>query len=266
MKKIHYCWFGGEKPDSVKRNVEHWAKLNPDFEICEWNENNIDVSKYDYALRALESGQWAFLSDIVRLEVLIRYGGVYMDTDVELIRPFADVLEYGDVNKLIMGYMYDCALGTAVLYAPENHPYLKDILHSYKYISPKNWVVNNTVFTVYFINRVEEFYLKGKLWENSLSCIYPKEFFEQPAFIRKRGMSIHHCCGSWKSVFKKDFSIVPRLNWLSHVMKWGARKRRTWLAARHNEFTDCYRAALKGEKMVYDISHLYTVDNPYSEE
>lgn len=263
IKKIHYCWFGGEKPDSVKRNVEHWAKLNPDFEIYEWNESNIDVTRYDFAYRALESGQWAFLSDIVRLDVLIQNGGVYMDTDVELIRPLSDLAKQGDVDKLIIGYMYDCALGTAVLYAPKNHAYLKDILHSYRYITKEKWVVNNTIFTAYFVNNVEGFYLTGKFWENDKCRVYPKEFFEQPSFIKSKGMSIHHCCGSWKSVFKNDFSINPRMSWLSHIIKWASRKRRTWLSARNNEFTGCYKAALRGERKEYDIFHIYSVDNPY---
>ena len=48
IKKIHYCWFGSEKPDIVKRNVEHWSRLNPDFEICEWNESNIDMYDSEY--------------------------------------------------------------------------------------------------------------------------------------------------------------------------------------------------------------------------
>ena len=261
IKKIHYCWFGGEKPDSVKRNVEHWAKLNPDFEICEWNEGNIDVSAFEFGKQALAKKKWGFLVDIIRPQKLFHEGGFYIDADVELIKPLSQI--ENEHNKLLMGYIYDCALGTAILYSPAGHPYMRDILNAYKYIRPDLWPVSNTIFTAYFINCAEGFYLNGKYWENDLSKIYPKEFFEQPAFIRNKGMSIHHCCGSWKPVFKKDFTIAPRLNWLSHVMKWASRKRRTWLAARHNEFTDCYKAALKGEKRKYDISHIFTVANPY---
>ena len=88
VKKIHYCWFGSELPDSVKRNIEHWAKLNPDYELCEWNESNIDFSNYDFAKRAIEARKWGFLEDVVRLQKLITDGGWHIDADVELINPY----------------------------------------------------------------------------------------------------------------------------------------------------------------------------------
>ncbi|MBQ7022077.1 MAG: hypothetical protein IJN29_00735 [Akkermansia sp.] len=182
IKKIHYCWFGGEKPDAVKRNVERWAQLNPDFEICEWNESNVDVYSNKLVCEAVRLGKWAFVADVVRLEKLVTLGGYYLDADVELLRPLNVV---GD--KLELGYIYDCALGTAVMYAPPDHPYMGEILHSYQYLYPDKWIVNNTIFTAYFVNRVSGFLLNGRAWENELCRLYPKEFFEQPSFIRSRG-------------------------------------------------------------------------------
>ncbi len=132
IRKIHYCWFGGEKPDAVKRNVERWELLNPDFEICEWNESNTDLSGSEWIRKAVECGKWAFVADVVRLEKLLEVGGFYFDSDVELIRSLRV-----DGDKLEMGYMYDCALGTAVMYAPPSHPYLCEILHSYQYLNPE---------------------------------------------------------------------------------------------------------------------------------
>lgn len=263
VKKIHYCWFGSKKPDSVKRNVEHWGKLNPDFEICEWNESNIDVSAYAFGRRALEKQKWAFLADAVRLVKLVETGGFYLDTDVELISPLTILAPQDCRDKLQMGYMYNCALGTAVLYAPAQHLYLKEILHSYNYIKPGQWPINNTIFTAYFINRVNNFLLNGKAWENNECRLYPKEFFEQPAFIRSQGISIHHCCGSWKKEFNNDFSTPNCTSYLYHLLKWASRKRRTWIAENNNEFTPCYKAALKGVRMPFDISGIYTKENPY---
>lgn len=259
IKKIHYCWFGGEKPDSVKRNVEHWARLNPDFEICEWNESNVNVSYCGLGRKAVESGKWAFAADIVRLEKLVKEGGFYLDSDVELLCPLKAC-----GNKLELGYMYDCALGTAVMYAPPAHPYLCDILHSYPYLNLDKWTVNNTIFTAYFINRVPGFLLNGRAWENEICRLYPKEIFEQPSFIRSHGVSIHHCCGSWKKEFKRGFGFEQQVSVFSHLLKWASRKCRTWLSARDNEFTSCYRAALKGDCVPFDISGIYTVENPYS--
>lgn len=264
VKKIHYCWFGGNKPDTVKRNVEQWARLNPDFEICEWNESNIDVSQYEFGRRAMEAGKWGFLVDTVRPLKLVEEGGFYIDADVELIRSLNFMGEDGYNLKLQMGYMYDCALGTAVLYSPPAHPYLKEILHSYNFIHPDKWPVSNTIFTTYFINRVEGFLLTGQPWENDLCRLFVKEFFEQPAFKRLKGACIHHCCGSWKKEFNRQFSFMQCSSALLHFLKWASRKRRTWLATRSNEFTPCYRAALQGQRLPYDISGIYTTQNPYS--
>ena len=92
-KKIHYCWFGGNPlPDSAKKCIESWKKFSPDYEIIEWNENNFDVNCCEYVHEAYEAKKWAFVSDVARLTALVTQGGIYMDTDVELIRPLDDLL------------------------------------------------------------------------------------------------------------------------------------------------------------------------------
>lgn len=251
-------------PDVVKRNVERWAELNPDFEICQWNESNIDVSEYEFGRRALENKKWGFLVDIIRPQKLVEEGGFYVDADVEMIRPLSelDVDNWGE--KLLMGYMYDCALGTAVLYSPPQHPYLKEILHSYHYIKPDIWPVSNKIFTAYFINKVQGFFPNGKPWENDVCRLFQKEFFEQPAFIKSRGICIHHCCGSWQKELK-NFVFTPRTNPFSYWWKWLKIKRRMWIAVRDGEFAPFYAAAKNGKRLQYDLSTIYTVDNPFHE-
>lgn len=94
-KKIHYCWFGrGEKPKLAKRCIASWKKYCPDYEIIEWNEDNFDIAKYPYAQYCFENRRWAFLSDFVRLAVVSEHGGMYFDTDVELIKSPDDLLQY----------------------------------------------------------------------------------------------------------------------------------------------------------------------------
>ena len=93
---IHYCWFGGaKKPRLAEKCIASWKKHCPGYEITEWNESNFDISAYPYAEYCLKNRKWAFLSDFVRLDVVNRYGGIYFDTDVEAVRSFDPLLEYG---------------------------------------------------------------------------------------------------------------------------------------------------------------------------
>lgn len=92
-KIIHYCWFGGnEKPALIKRCIRSWKKYCPDYKIVEWNENNFDIHCIPFCEQAYEAKKWAFVSDYARLKVLLDHGGIYMDTDVELVRPLDDLL------------------------------------------------------------------------------------------------------------------------------------------------------------------------------
>ena len=85
-KTIHYCWFGrGEKPKLAQKCIASWKTFCPDYEIIEWNEDNYDVNSTPYTKYCYENKKWAFLSDYVRLDVVCRHGGVYFDTDVEVI-------------------------------------------------------------------------------------------------------------------------------------------------------------------------------------
>ena len=86
-KTIHYCWFGsGEKPELARRCIASWKKHCPDYRIVEWNEDNFDISQYPYLQWCYENRKWAFLSDLVRLIVVEQQGGIYFDTDVELVK------------------------------------------------------------------------------------------------------------------------------------------------------------------------------------
>ena len=102
-KIIHYCWFGcGGLPPLAKRCIASWHQFFPDYEIKEWNEDNFDVNGIPYTSEAYEAKKYAFVSDYARFWVLYKYGGIYFDTDVEVIRPMEDVLERGP----FMGFEY----------------------------------------------------------------------------------------------------------------------------------------------------------------
>ena len=156
IKKIHYCWFGSPVPEAVRQNVRKWKELNPDFEIIEWNESNIDVSRFEFGRRCLEQNKWGFLGDIVRLQALVEHGGFYLDCDVELFQPLSRLPVD---HRFTLGYMYNCALGTAFLYAPPQHPLCISLLSLHNEIRKECWPVSNTIYTDYFINEVPELLL-----------------------------------------------------------------------------------------------------------
>ena len=91
-KKIHYCWFGDRMPELMKKNIQQWRDLCPDYEIIEWNENNYDVNKNQYTKQAYEMGKWGYVPDYIRLDLIYQYGGIYLDTDVEIVKTLDDLL------------------------------------------------------------------------------------------------------------------------------------------------------------------------------
>ena len=93
-KIIHYCWFGGGPiSEADRKRMESWKKYCPDYKIIEWNEQNFEISANRYAQQAYEAKKYAFVSDYARLAVVYEYGGIYLDTDVELVRPLDELLE-----------------------------------------------------------------------------------------------------------------------------------------------------------------------------
>ena len=100
-KIIHYCWVGGNpKPQSVLYCIESWKRCCPDYEIREWNETNYDFSKNKYMRQAYEAKKWGFVPDYARLDIVYEHGGIYLDTDVEIVRSFDHLLE----NECFFGF------------------------------------------------------------------------------------------------------------------------------------------------------------------
>lgn len=103
-KKIHYCWFGRNPlPESAQKCIASWRKYLPDYEIVEWNEDNFDVNSIPYTMQAYQAKKYAFVSDYARFKILYEHGGVYFDTDVEVIRPMDDIIARGP----FMGFEID---------------------------------------------------------------------------------------------------------------------------------------------------------------
>ena len=101
-KVIHYIWFGGKPlPKLAEKCIKSWRKFCPDYEIKRWDESNLDISKYKFAQDAYDSKKYAFASDVMRTEILYNEGGVYLDIDVELLKPIDNILQ--DVDS-VMGF------------------------------------------------------------------------------------------------------------------------------------------------------------------
>ena len=128
-KIIHYCWFGGNpKPELAEKCIKSWKKFCPDYEIREWNEHNFDVAAAPkYVQQAYELKRWAFVSDYVRLTALVEYGGVYMDTDVEVIRPLDSYLEH----KAFAGFEHPERVQTGLLACEKGFPLFREFLAYY---------------------------------------------------------------------------------------------------------------------------------------
>ena len=128
-KKIHYCWFGGKKlPKSVEQCIKTWKEQLPDYEITEWNENNFDINVCPFVKQAYENKKWAFVSDFVRLKAVYDYGGIYMDTDVELYESFENLLD----NEIFMFFQNHNQINTGLGFGAEKGNYLvKSLLDDY---------------------------------------------------------------------------------------------------------------------------------------
>ncbi len=128
-KTIHYCWFGGnEKPKLTKRCIKSWEQLCPDYSIIEWNENNFDINQHPYLVWCYKNKKWAFLSDLARLIVVNKNGGIYLDTDVELVRRPDELLNYSAFFCFENSKYVATGLGFG---AEKNHETLIEMIRAY---------------------------------------------------------------------------------------------------------------------------------------
>ncbi|MDR0279428.1 MAG: hypothetical protein LBJ37_16240 [Paucimonas sp.] len=117
-KKIHYCWFGGKPlPWLARRCLASWAWRLPEYQLVRWDESNVDVYAHPFTAAAYNAGRHAFVADYVRMQVLAREGGIYLDTDVEALAPFDHLLD----DHLFIGLEWDDRVGTSVIGATPGH-------------------------------------------------------------------------------------------------------------------------------------------------
>ncbi len=131
-KVINYCWFGRNLlPELAKKCIASWKKYLPDYEIKEWNEDNYDVRKIPYIAQAYDLKKYAFVSDYARFDILYQFGGVYFDTDVEVIKDLRPVIEKGAFIGIEKGTNPFLAAGLGIA-SPAASTVYKEILDSYQ--------------------------------------------------------------------------------------------------------------------------------------
>ena len=179
-KIIHYCWFGrGEMPETVAYCVESWHRYMPDYEYVLWNEDSFDLGDNQYAKEAYQAKKYAFVSDYVRLFALYHYGGIYFDTDVEVFKPFDDLLD----NKAFGGFEGSkiMPLGTCVLASEKGGDWVKEQLDYYRdrHFVSEDGTYDLTTNVRFITERMKEqgFVQDGKEQYFKDLHVYPVEYF-----------------------------------------------------------------------------------------
>ncbi len=212
-KIIHYCWFGGNPlPESAKYCIESWKKYCPDYEIKEWNETNFDVSCCDYVREAYEAKKWAFVSDYARFQILYENGGVYFDTDVEIIRPIDKIVAKGSFMGLERYEPIYVAPGLGMAASSKCALY-KEILDFYKirHFKTDNGTIDTTTVVVYVTDILKKYGLKNINAVQKVAGIYiypveyfcPKDIDTMELNITTNTYTIHHFDGSWLSAWQR---------------------------------------------------------------
>lgn len=206
-KRIHYCWFGrNPKPKLVEECIASWKKYCRDYEIIEWNEDNFDISSAPpYVQQAYESKKWAFVTDYVRLWAMVEFGGIYMDTDVEVIKPLDRFLEHNAFS----GFESETAISTGIMACQKEFPLFEELLHEYDNISfvLEDGSLDITTNVTRITNCCNKygFVPNGKYQVINGFALYPPDYFCPKDFrtgiinTTKNTYVIHHFNASWYS-------------------------------------------------------------------
>lgn len=226
-KILHYCWFGGKpKPPLAEKCIRSWKKYCPDYEIREWNESNFDLEQVPvYVRQAYEAGRWAFVTDYVRLRALTEVGGVYLDTDVEIIRPLDPFLNH----EAFAGFEHLERVQTGVLACRKGFALFQEFLSYYDTAvfrrpdGSMDTTTNVEIFTA--LCRKRGLVFDGTFQIVDGLAVYPREVFCPVDYDTMRlkktrkTVTIHWFSGSWQS--QEDLQI------LEEERRWKRRERRS---------------------------------------
>lgn len=215
-KVIHYCWFGKSPlPDEYKAYIESWKRFLPDWEIKRWDESNFDFEGCAYAKEAYHAKKWAFVSDYARFKIIYDNGGIYFDTDVELIRPIDGIIRNGafmglEKQDMKRGTKKDVSVGIAAglgIGAPAKMELYREILDCYDSMRFLNddGSLNQTTVVEYVSDIFKKHGYDGTDTMQTVAGItlYPSEYFAPidcatgKKTLTNNTVSIHHYSASW---------------------------------------------------------------------
>lgn len=210
-KIIHYCWFGdGEKTKLSQKCIQGWKNTLKGYEIIEWNEKNFNININRYVKEAYDCKKYAFVSDYVRLYALLNYGGIYLDTDVEVLRDFDSFLEL----EAFVGFEDNELISTAIIGAKRGNSIIEEWFNTY---ANRNFLNNGKMNEVTNVRVFTNLLLKyGLIQNNTLQriknntiTIYPTEYFSPLKFgskipkSTKNTVTIHWFEGTWTTLSKR---------------------------------------------------------------
>lgn len=216
-KIIHYCWFGGkEKPEEVLRMIASWKKHCPDYEIREWNETNFDIHLNRYTEEAYRQQKWAFVSDVARLWALVHHGGIYMDTDVEVVRSLDGLL----ANPAFIGFEGTRWIGTNLIGTEPHNPFLTDFLKDYdqRRFIREDGSLDQTTNVEEITRRLTEIglVLNGREQQVNGFTVYPTDYFSPYDYINGKLRATRHT----HSIHWFSQSWIPRSKWRNKLSHW----------------------------------------------
>lgn len=217
-KIIHYVWVGGNPLTPLaEKCIESWRKFCPDYEIKRWDETNFDINQNEYCKEAYENKKWAFVSDYIRLKVLHDEGGIYMDTDVEVVKSLDAFLN----NPAFSGFENDTMIPTGIIGAEKNNPWICELLKDYddrrfvKEDGTFDLTTNVILITENTVKQYPNIQLNNTLQKLENVTFYTKDYFcpfvnEIKRLIKtKNTHAIHWFAGSWvPALSKKEKFIV----------------------------------------------------------
>lgn len=209
-KIIHYCWFGSnELPALETKCLNTWKEILPDFKIILWNEKNTNLSECEYIQQAYHNKKYAFVSDYVRIHALYVYGGIYLDTDVEILKPFGELLN----EKGFLGFENKTTVGTAVMACEKGADFAKkmvDYYHSNPFMDKcghmnltTNVTILNNILEKKGLERINKEQVIDGIKVVQREVFYPKKFSDNDFRITENTISIHRMKGSWLSERQK---------------------------------------------------------------